>query len=261
MASKYGLYKPGQTKPFNLSRSKIDLFVNCPCCFWLDRILGIGRPRGPSFLINQAIDTILKREFDESRQKQTIPPLLEPFKIKAIPYQSPEIDTWREPFKGIRFHHQKTNFMVFGGLDDVWQDKESKKLIVVDYKATAKKGAVDALGPVGTYHDAYRRQIEVYQWLLKNNDHQVLETGYFVYANGDVDQKKLVGAAKKVGQLNFKIEVFSHQAKSLDWIEKTLIEIKDCLEKKQPPKRSPGCEFCDYAKGRVQLYKDYFFKK
>ena len=37
------LYKPGDEKPFRLSRSKLELFMNCPRCFYLDRRLGVGQ--------------------------------------------------------------------------------------------------------------------------------------------------------------------------------------------------------------------------
>ena len=50
------LYNPKDSEPFAVSRSKIDLFVECPRCFYLDRRLGIGRPSGPPFLLNSAVD-------------------------------------------------------------------------------------------------------------------------------------------------------------------------------------------------------------
>jgi len=38
-----------------LSRSKIDLFVECPRCFWLDVGQGVRRPSGPPFTLNNAV--------------------------------------------------------------------------------------------------------------------------------------------------------------------------------------------------------------
>ena len=49
------LYDPTNFEPFAVSRTKIDLFVECPRCFYLDRRLGIGRPSGPPFLLNSAV--------------------------------------------------------------------------------------------------------------------------------------------------------------------------------------------------------------
>jgi hypothetical protein len=59
------LFDPGSDKPFPLSRSKVELYLNCPRCFYLDRRLGIGRPSGPPFNLNSAVDALLKREFDD----------------------------------------------------------------------------------------------------------------------------------------------------------------------------------------------------
>ena len=57
---------------WKLSRSKIDLFVECPRCFYLDNKLGVSRPKGPSFTLNIAVDALLKREFDTHRAHKTV---------------------------------------------------------------------------------------------------------------------------------------------------------------------------------------------
>ena len=61
------LYNPASTQPFALSRSKVELFMNCPRCFYLDRRLGIARPAGFPFNLNSAVDALLKTEFDRYR--------------------------------------------------------------------------------------------------------------------------------------------------------------------------------------------------
>ena len=50
-----GLYTPNASEPFKLSRSKIDLFLSCPRCFYFDRKLGVGRPPGFPFALNSAV--------------------------------------------------------------------------------------------------------------------------------------------------------------------------------------------------------------
>ena len=54
-------------KNWKLSRSKIDLFVECPRCFYLDNKLGIKRVQFPAFLLNSAVDALFKKEFDIHR--------------------------------------------------------------------------------------------------------------------------------------------------------------------------------------------------
>ena len=63
MSQSRGIFTPASKDPFKLSRSKIDLFFECPKCFYLDRRLGVGRPPGFPFSLNSAVDGLLKKEF------------------------------------------------------------------------------------------------------------------------------------------------------------------------------------------------------
>ena len=213
----------------------------------------------PPFLINSAIDQILKREFDVYRQQQIPHPWMKQAKIAAVPLAHPELETWRYVFVGIKYLEPKTNFEVFGGVDDVWQDQKTDELIVVDYKATAKDNDITALDPPGGWHDAYRRQLEIYQWLLTKSGHAVSSTAYFVYANGCTDQALFAHKPYKNsrGQLGFRVEIFPHQSDGLDWIDEILVQIKTCLNRSTPPARNPDCEHCRYAQARVGLYRQH----
>jgi hypothetical protein len=242
-------YVPGQTEPYKVSRSKIELFTQCPRCFWLDARLKIKRPNGPPFNINKAIDELFKKEFDIHRSAGTKHPLQEKFKVEARPFAHEEIDTWRHNFTGVATVHEPTNFHVFGAVDDVWVN-ESDELIVVDYKATAKANPVAELGPEGGWQDSYRRQMEVYQWLLRQNGFNVSDTGYFVYATTSS------GKSEFGDVLEFTTNVFAHQG-SDKWIEPTLRKMKKCLEGDMPPVGTAAmggdCEYCTYAKARTSL--------
>ena len=59
--AKRNIYNPKDKEPFKLSRTKIDLFVECPRCFYLDRRLGVSRPPMFPYSLNQAVDTLLKK--------------------------------------------------------------------------------------------------------------------------------------------------------------------------------------------------------
>ena len=236
-----GLYGEG-SGAFKISRSGIELFVECPCCFYLSNRIGIRRPSGPPFNINKAVDTLLKKEFDTHRAGETAHPLMKKYRINAVPFQHELIDEWRENFKGVRFHHEPTGLLVYGAVDDIWVNKR-KELIVVDYKATAKDPEVslDADWQMG-----YKRQMEVYQWLLRNLGFKVSKTGYFVYCNGKTDKKAFDG------RVEFDVKLLPYTGDD-SWIEKTLFEIKKCLDSAKAPEPSTDCEFCGYAKARVHF--------
>jgi hypothetical protein len=242
-------YKPGQTGVFKLSRSKIELFKQCPRCFWLDARLKIKRPSGPPFNINKAIDEMFKKEFDHYRAKQEPHPLMVEAKVNAIPYEHEDLNTWRANFTGVSTLHKPTNLHIFGAVDDVWVDDEGK-LIVVDYKATAKAEPVKKLGPVGGWQDMYRRQMEVYQWLLQQNGFEVSNTGYFVYATGTWADDKFDNV------VNFETHVFPHHG-NYDWVEPTIIKMKETMEGEMPEVGTAAmggpCDFCEYAKSRTEL--------
>lgn len=230
-----GLYDPTSGRPFRISRSKIDLFLNCPRCFYIDRRLGIDRPPGFPFSLNSAVDKLLKKEFDIHRAEKTAHPLMQAYKIDAIPFDHPEIDTWRNAFKGIQFLHNPTNFLITGGIDDVWKNTEDE-LIIVDYKATSKEEEVniDADWQIG-----YKRQMEIYQWLFRQNKFNVSKTGYFVYCNGDTDKKAFDG------KLEFDIKIIPYKGDD-SWIENSLFDIKKCLQSSEIPEANEECDYCKY---------------
>lgn len=232
------LYDPNSPVPFRLSRSKIDLFISCPRCFYLDRRLGIGQPPGYPFSLNSAVDKLLKKEFDIHRSKQTKHPLLEAYGLDAVPFQHTKMDEWRDSFRrGITYHHKPTNFIVTGGVDDVWINPD-KELIIVDYKSTSKESEVtlDA-----DWQDGYKRQMEVYQWLFRKNGYKVSDTGYFVYCNGKTDKEAFDG------RLEFSIKLIPYKGTD-KWIEPILGQIFICLQNNSIPEANPGCDFCNYIK-------------
>ena len=131
------LFTPKDKTPFKISRSKLDLFLQCPRCFYLDRRLGVGRPPGYPFNLNSAVDALLKQEFDIHRAKGTKHPLIKKYGIDAVPMQHKDIDRWRHNFTGIQYLHKPTNLLMYGAIDDLWKNSKGE-LIVVDYKATSK---------------------------------------------------------------------------------------------------------------------------
>ncbi len=224
--------------------------MQCPRCFWLDVKLKIKRPSSPPFNINKAIDELFKKEFDVYRAKGDPHPLMTKFKVDAVPFQHTDLDTWRENFVGVVHLHEPTNLHVFGAVDDIWVNPAGE-IMVVDYKATAKDKPVTKLGAPGGWQDMYRRQMEIYQWLLKQNGFDVSDTGYFVYATGTQDRD---GFNDKI---DFQTHVFPHHGNS-DWVEKVLLDMKKCMDSEKIPqvgKAAMGgeCEHCAYARSRTEL--------
>ncbi|MFH0852385.1 MAG: PD-(D/E)XK nuclease family protein [bacterium] len=230
-----GLFDPKSKEPFRLSRSKIDLFFECPRCFYLDRRLGIGRPQGPPFTLNSAVDALLKKEFDIHRAKGQPHPLMEHYKIPAVPFRHEKMNEWRENFKGVQFLHKATNFFVFGAIDDIWINSQ-KELHVVDYKSTSTSNQITL---DDEWKQGYKRQMEIYQWLLRHNDFDVSDTGFFVYVNAKKDK------AAFDGKLEFDVQIISYKGND-NWVEDVLIKAHQCLIDAHIPDASNRCDFCRY---------------
>lgn len=248
-------YEPGQKEAFKVSRSKIELFMQCPRCFWLDVRLKIKRPDGPPFQINKAIDELLKKEFDTYRQQQKPHPWMADNQIKAVPMQHEDLDKWRHNFTGVFTLHEPTNLHIFGAVDDVWVDEDGQ-VIVVDYKATSKKSEItlDADWQIG-----YKRQMEIYQWLLRQNGFKVNDTGYFVYTNGRLDPEGFFD------KLEFTTKIIPYFGDD-SWVEPALKKMKKTMDSDDMPAVGTAamggpCDYCEYAKKRTELTIDALKKK
>ncbi|MCX6737032.1 MAG: PD-(D/E)XK nuclease family protein [Candidatus Parcubacteria bacterium] len=241
------LYQPNAKESYRISRSKIDLFLSCPRCFYLDRCLGVGRPPGFPFSLNSAVDKLLKKEFDIHRIKHEPHPLMKAYKIDAVPFDHKDMEKWRDALSGgITYLHKPTNFLVTGGIDDVWINPKNE-LLIVDYKSTSKDEEVNL---DAEWQISYKRQMEVYQWLFRKNDFIVSPTGYFVYCNGQTDKEAFDA------KLEFDIKIIPYQGDD-SWVENTLKDIHTCLNSGVIPLAHPDCDYCQYVKTVTQTEKKH----
>jgi RecB family exonuclease len=215
-----------------LSRSKLELFIECQRCFWLDVKQGVKRPPPAPYTINNAIDYLLKEEFDVHRENKTRHPVMEKYEIEAIPFVHENLHTWRHNFTGVQVQHKPTDFLVYGAVDDVWVTPDGE-LMVVDYKATGAKQH--------QIYDSYRRQMEIYQWLLAQNGFDVSPRGYFVFAQ--VNKGRGFGNGK--GALEFDLFVEPLLGDS-SWVEHALAGARRTFDQMKLPEATPTCVYCLY---------------
>ena len=257
-----GLYSPEENavggEPFRLSRTRIELFMKCPRCFYLDRRLGVDQPPGYPFSLNSAVDALLKKEFDHYRSIGEPHPLMKKYAIEAVPFNHPKINEWRDAMRaGVTYLHKATNFFVTGAVDDIWESTEKKEggdtkydgdtrheLFVVDYKATAKAGEITELDQ--DWQISYKRQAEMYQWLLRANGFNVSKTAYFVYANGIAAKKEFAD------KLEFDTRIIKYNGDD-EWVGEVLMDIKECLDADEPPESGEDCDYCNYRESANEV--------
>ena len=238
---KRNLFKPNET--LKLSRSGVELFMNCQKCFYLERKLNVKALSGFPFNLNSAVDELLKNEFDGYREKKQPHPYMNEISKNLIPFQHEDLEKWRTNFTGVQYHHEPTDLLLTGAVDDVWFDLDTEELVVVDYKSTSSKEEVNL---DKDWQISYKRQMEFYQWLLKQNGFKVSNDGYFVYCNGIKDKDVF----NEVLEFNVKI---LHYSGNDDWVEQTLIEIKNLLDKETVPEKNVSCDICSYVDTRLQI--------
>jgi len=235
-------YHPGSEAPFAVSRSAIERYIKCPNCFYLQARDNIKPPPGYPLSINIAVDDLLKKEFDVYRELGVVHPKVAEAGLDLKPFQHDDMDIWRNNFKGVRCHYEPTNMTIFGAIDDVWINKKGE-LVIVDYKATSKK---DAVSLDAQWQDGYKRQMEIYQWIMRQMGFKVSDTTYFVYCNGD---KKM---PRFDGKVEFDISLIPFVGDD-SWIAETLAEIKDVLDESEGPESSDCCDLCNYVNDRAEL--------
>ena len=144
--------------------------------------------------------------------------------------------------KGITLAIEGTNVVVTGGVDDV-SVNPAGEYIIVDYKATSKEEEVNL---DADWQIAYKRQMEIYQWLFKENGFKVAKVGYFVYCNGRTDAEAFDG------KLEFDIKVIGYDGDT-GWVEGVIRDAIACLQGDEMPESGEDCDYCAYRKAVSEI--------
>lgn len=225
-----------------LSRTAIEQHLKCPRCFHAERRLGV-KPLGMVPLtLAVATDALLKREFDAVRAGGAVHPLWHREGLDVHACNHPDMDRWRNNRKGVRTVHGAAE--VYGAVDDVWVNNATGELHVVDYKSTSKQGTPDIDSGFGA---SYKRQIEIYQWLLRQEGHHVSDVAYFLYVNASKTTDFYDAAL--VGHMCFETTLIPHRGDDR-WVAGAIDDAIACHQADAPPASAPECDLCRYLDAR-----------
>ncbi|PJB99633.1 MAG: hypothetical protein CO077_00620 [Candidatus Nealsonbacteria bacterium CG_4_9_14_0_8_um_filter_35_12] len=214
-------------KKIQLSPSSLNLFLECPCCFWLEKRVGIKRPQPYPYALNAAVDKLLKEEFDSYRKKGQPHPLLVAHNIPAKLFPNQDLlNQWRSNYVGIRYYDSELDATLFGAVDDILEFKDGK-LAPLDYKSTGSS--------VPTIYDRFQIQMDIYTFLLEKNGFKTPRKGYLAFYI--VDKENGFG-----DRLPFKKELHEIETNPSD-IPQLFREAVELLRKDEPPSHSPDCEY------------------
>jgi len=246
------LYQRGTNSIFKLSRSKLSQFVECQRCFYLDRVKGLKEPSMPSWTLNSAVDTLLKKEFDIYRFQKKPHPIMIQQNLNFIPFEHEDFNRWRDSLKGgISFIDTDTNLEIYGGIDDLWYDIDKKELVVVDYKTQSSITPVE----VETYlknpfHQSYKLQMDIYVYILQQMGRKlninVSNRTFFLVYNAEKSYDKFDN------KLNFTAKLIPYEANTSK-IKNLIIEAKKVLESETIPNLNTNCEKCMYLEANKFL--------
>ena len=161
------------SKKVTLSRRKVEAFVKCPRCFWLEVRHEIKQPESYPLALNVAMDMLLKAEFDEYRARTKPHPILMEYRIPAKLFGDlPKLQEWRNNRKGLRWTDPATGHTLFGAVDDVLEFPD-RTLAVLDYKSS---GANEI-----TIYPSYQLQLDVYTFLLQKMGYKTRPKAYLAF--------------------------------------------------------------------------------
>ncbi|MEW5805567.1 MAG: PD-(D/E)XK nuclease family protein [Patescibacteria group bacterium] len=210
-----------------LSASSINLYQECPRCFWLKIKEKINRPSGPTSTLPNGMDYTLKNYFDSWRQKNKLPPELKSLLPgKLLPDQD-KISWLRS--RSLAAINQELGIKIGGMLDDALI-LEDQSIVPLDIKTRGF--------PLKEVHSAYALQMSVYTYLLQKNRLKTRNLAYLAFwyldhKNMDLNQPL---------RFNIAVEEIKTEPEKID---KILNKIKQILDD-QIPLASPDCQFCQY---------------
>ena len=239
---KWRIYELNQKiKPFRLSRSKFSDYLTCKRCFYLEQVKGLKSLDTLPFTLNNAVDALCKKEFDYHRKNQTPHPIMVKNNINAVPYQHEDVEKWQDALsRGIDYVHPDLNLKLAGGIDDVWLNKDTNKLIMADYKAQSKTEDRKIDGYLeDVYHEGYKLQLDFYRYLFEKNGFEVQTTAYFVVYNATLERESFDN------KLEFTSDLVAYETDT-SHIEEKIIEMKKLMDGGVIPDLTPHCQNCNY---------------
>jgi hypothetical protein len=226
-------------RKFFISPSTLNIFLDCPRCFWFHVVKGEGfrRPEQPSSTLPRKMDDLIKDYFDGYRKQNLLPPEVSGL-LKGALVKQGLLDKWRSWKTGLRFVDSDGNEL-FGALDECLIT--DNVYIPVDYKTRGFELKEDSTS-------YYILQMSCYNFLLGKNSYPVSSYAYLLYY--------ILADLGKAGLAKFKIELRRVETFPLDKVYRIFRDAIDVLSAAAPPQPHKECSFCNWAQRVTNLDKE-----
>ena len=231
-------FKENNNTPFFVSRSKVDLFLKCPRCFYFVMKYGFREPGSFPLSLNNLVDACVKNDMDYCRSHDRIHPVFTHSNLDLKPYNPEDfsiVQRWRDDMKsyiGATYLYEKYNWLLCGIIDDVMINND-EELVIIDFKSTTKHQDLNTFDEV-PFSAGLKIQLEWYNWLFLQKGFSVDNTAYLVYYNAVQD--KHLQHHEDYSLMRFRRSAIPVECE-LDWIEPTIDEMYECLKCPEPPKQ------------------------
>jgi CRISPR/Cas system-associated exonuclease Cas4 (RecB family) len=216
---------------YNVSPSSLNLFIECPRCFWLYVKQKISRPRAPASTLPTGMDILIKNHFDCFRKKDMLPPELQG-KVKFMPVKQELLDKWRNWRIGLSY--EEADVCLRGALDECFVDNDV--YIPVDYKTRGFALKDDSAG-------YYQNQLNLYALLLKKNNYKTSSFAYLVFY--------ILQSLFDNGEAKFDIQLIKMNTDT-EKAYQVFSQASQVLKQDKPPQASGKCAYCSWAKNNLK---------
>lgn len=206
-----------------ISRTKIELFLECQRCFWLEAKYNIKRPeKFGGVYIGAKYDPLLKNKFDQHRKSNNKPEELKDYDFELYPHYE-KLNQWR---RNLEFYHPEHKITYYGKIDDLLINKNNE-LVPFDFKTTLSKDF--------QIYESYKRQLEMYGYFLKKQGEQVSSLGVFYVIKIDIkDGFEKIEKREVIVQENLDYEIY----------DKILDNLREVYFSEREPEPNYSCQFC-----------------
>jgi len=229
---------------YRLSPSSLNVFLECPRCFWLDKNKKIKRPRGIFPSLPGGMDLVIKKYFDKYRLNNELPPEVQNKIIGKLFSDIATLEKWRNwRNSDLRYEDKGSNATLIGALDDCLV--EDGYYIPLDYKTRGSELKEDP-------RKYYQNQLDCYCLMLESRGYKTKGLAYLLYYWPEEVRRDSV---VKFHVEPIKIETNIESAKRI---------IKDAAALLASPMPKPGanCEYCALVTQRKDehkpLQRDFF---
>jgi len=215
-----------------LSPSALNLFLECPKCFYLEYKLGIHRPKGPFPSLPGGMDILIKKHFDRCRLLGQMPSEIAG-KVEGRLFPDLEIlNKWRNWRSGLVYRDKESGVDLSGALDDCLV--AGGRYAPMDYKTRGfdvKDGG----------ELFYQNQMNCYELMLQGQGLPTVGLAWLIYW--------IPKEIEKGGVVKFVIDV---KKMSVDG-ETALRVLRAAAKTLQgtAPKSHSACTFCSWGSGLI----------